>query len=471
MSRFTLGDTPAHRLWQALRDGQVSPLALWAESNERHARTGERLNAYKHWMKEASEAQARAAEAAFAVGVDAGPMQGLPISIKDVYGIKGTPTYAGTARRLPPKYEEEGPIVTTLRRQLAVFPGKTHTVPFAFGGIGGNAHWGAPWNPWDAVHHRGTGGSSSGAGGSLWEGSAVVTVGSDAGGSIRMPASLAGVVGIKPSIGRWNGAGAPPLSPTLDCPGVLALSVADVAFGFAAIDPARLDWPEFHKQIDARPISGLRIGVPDRHFFTDCGPGIAEGIEAVLKELEGKGAILVKVPLPEIDEAVSYMANGSVGVPEGFAIVSTEFKEWVPELDPNVWARLKNYGDVSAAEYLSRMRARPAMSARAHARLEGIDVLATPTTAVTAPRMDQVQDLESFRLTTLRIGRNVSCFNVWDMAAISMPVAFDPDRLPIGLQLVAGRRREEHLLGCALAVEKALGDARQRLGRPPVCPT
>jgi aspartyl-tRNA(Asn)/glutamyl-tRNA(Gln) amidotransferase subunit A len=468
--RPTLADTPAHLLWRALREGEVSPTALWREAAERHAKTGEKLNAYKHWMAETAEAQARAAEAAFAVGVDAGPMQGLPISIKDVYGIKGTPTYAGTARRLPAKYEEEGPIVTTLRSQLAVFPGKTHTVPFAFGGIGANAHWGAPWNPWDATQHRGTGGSSSGAGGSLWENSAVVTIGSDAGGSIRMPASLAGIVGLKPSIGRWSGAGAPPLSPSLDCPGPLALSVADAAFGFAAIDPAGLKWPEFWETLDARPLAGLRIGVGDRYFFDDCGPGIAEAIEKTLKELEAKGAILVPVPMPEIDEAVKYMANGSVGVPEGFAIVSTEFKDWVPELDANVWARLKNFGDVSAAEYLSRQRQRPGMSARAHARLEGIDVLATPTTAVTAPRLDQVEDREAFRLTTLRIGRNVSCFNVWDMAALSMPVAFDPDRLPIGLQLVAGRRREEHLLACARAVEKALGDIRERLGRPPVCP-
>lgn len=470
MSRFTLADTPAHRLWHALRAREITPLALWREAAERHARTGEKLNAYKLWLGEAGEAQARAAEGAFAVGADLGPMQGLPISIKDVYGIRGTPTYAGTARRLPAKYEEEGPIVSVLRRQLAVFPGKTHTVPFAFGGIGANAHWGAPWNPWDAVHHRGTGGSTSGAGGSLWEGSAVVSVGSDAGGSIRMPASLAGVVGLKTSIGRWSGGGAPPLSPSLDCPGVLALSVADAALGFAAIDPAGHAWPDLWRTLDARPLSGLRIGVADRYFFDDCGPGIAEAVEATLKELEAKGAVLVPVAIPEVEEAVRYMATGSVGVPEGFAIVSTEFKDWVPELDANVWARLKTFGDISAAEYLARQRMRPPMSARAHARLDGIDVLALPTTAVTAPRLDQVEDREAFRLTTLRIGRNVSCFNVWDMCALSIPVAFDPDRLPIGLQLVTGKGTEEVLLAAGLAVEKALGDIRQRLGRPPVCP-
>ena len=470
MNRLSLVESSADRLWQGLRAGEAKPLALWREAAERHARFGEKLNAYKLWLGEAAEAQAKAAEAAFGVGADPGPLQGLPISIKDVYGIAGTPTYAGTARRLPAHYETEGYMVSTLRRQLAVFPGKTHTVPFAFGGIGGNAHWGAPWNPWDAVHHRGTGGSSSGAGGSLWEGSSLVSLGSDAGGSIRMPASLTGVVGLKTSIGRWPGDGAPPLSPSLDTPGVLALNMAAVGLGFAAIDPSRPSWPDLWRRMEARPLRGLRIGVGDRYFFQDCGPGIAEAVELVLKELEAKGSVLVPVPMPEVEEAVKYMANGSVGVPEGFALVSTEFKDWIPDLDANVWARLKNFGDIPTAEYLARQRARPGMAARAHARLDGIDVLATPTTAVTAPRMDKVADMEAFRLTTLRIGRNVSCFNVWDMCALSLPVALDPERLPIGLQLVAGKRREEHLLAAGRAVERALGEARQRLGRPPVCP-
>lgn len=470
MTRPSLAETPAPLLWEALRSGAASPLALWREAAERHARFGETLNAYKLWLGEAAEAQARAAEAAFAVGADLGPMQGLPISIKDVYGVNGTPTFAGSPRRLPPHYEVEGGMVSTLRRQLAVFPGKSHTVPFAFGGIGTNPHWGAPWNPWDATHHRGCGGSTSGAGGSLWGGTALVSLGSDAGGSIRMPASLTGVVGFKTSIGRWPGDGAPPLSPSLDTPGVLALSMGAAALGFAAIDPARHDWRSLWAQLDARPLQGLRIGVADRYFFEDCGPGIAEAVEAVLKELEAKGAILVPVPMPEVQEAVAYMANGSVGVPEGFGLVSTEFKDWIPDLDANVWARLKNYGDVSAAEYLARQRLRPGMSARAHARFAGIDVLATPTTAATAPRLDQVEDREAFRLTTLRIGRNVSCFNVWDMCALSLPVALDGDRLPIGLQLVGRRREEEALLAAGLAVEKALGTATQRLGRPPVCP-
>ncbi len=343
-------------------------------------------------------------------------------------------------------------------------------MPFAFGAIGTNPHWGAPRNPWDARHHRGSGASSSGAGVSLWEGSAALALGSDAGGSIRMPASLTGTVGLKTTIGRWPGGGAPPLSPTLDTPGILARSVADAVVGFAAIDPKGYGWPELWDEIGRREMRGIRIGVADEFFFGDCGPKIAETVKAALRELEAKGAILVDRPMPEAAEAYAYMAKGSVGVPEGFALVSTEFEDWVADLDANVWARLKTYGDISAAEYLARRRAMAPMSEAAHAHLAGVDVLATPTTASTAPRLDEVEDMEAFRLRTLKIGRNVGVFNVWNMCAINIPVGLDPEGMPIGMQLVAGRNQEERLLAVALAVERVLGTPRDRLGAPPLCP-
>ncbi len=216
MSRFSVATTPALALYRGLRDGSVRAADLFAEACERHARHGDALNAYKLWLGEAGRAQAQAADAAFGVGSDLGPAQGLPLSVKDVFGIRGTPTFCGTARQLPDKYEAEGPVVTGLRRQLSVFSGKSHTVPFAFGVLGVNRHWGAPRNPWDASTHRLSGGSSSGAGVSLWEGSCVWAIGTDAGGSVRAPASFTGTVGLRTSIGRWPSGGEPPLSPTLD---------------------------------------------------------------------------------------------------------------------------------------------------------------------------------------------------------------------------------------------------------------
>ena len=236
--------TPAVDLVRGLREGAVRAVDLLDEAQERHRRYGDALNAYKLWLGPAARAQAQAADAAFKVGADLGPAQGLPMSIKDVFGLRGTPTYCGTSRALPAKYETEGPIVGSLRRQLCVFPGKSHTVPFAFGVIGVNKHWGAPRNPWDASSHRMSGGSSSGAGVSLWEGSCLWALGSDAGGSVRAPAALTGTVGLRTSIGRWPTGGVPPLSPTFDTPGILARSVEDLIVGFAAIDPRIASLPE-----------------------------------------------------------------------------------------------------------------------------------------------------------------------------------------------------------------------------------
>ena len=145
--------------------------------------------------------------------------------------------YAGSSRLMPDALQREGPLVENLRQQRAVFTGKTHTVEFAFSGLGLNSHWGTPRNPWDTAVHRVPGGSSSGAGVSLIEGSAILAFGSDTAGSVRIPASLTGTVGLKTTHGRWPLAGIVPLSPTLDTAGLLARTADDMLFAFAAIDP------------------------------------------------------------------------------------------------------------------------------------------------------------------------------------------------------------------------------------------
>src|SRR6516164_4323485 len=162
-----------------------------------HESVGERLHAYSFGAPEQARAVADAADAAFAAGVSAGPLQGLPVSLKDLFAADGYPCFAGSSRRLPADpWERDGPLVATLRRQLGVIMGKTHMVEFAFGGTGRNSHHGAPYNPWDAAAHRSVGGSSSGAGVSLLEGSALLAFGSDTAGSVRIPASMTGNAGL-----------------------------------------------------------------------------------------------------------------------------------------------------------------------------------------------------------------------------------------------------------------------------------
>lgn len=445
-------------------------IELLEEAEERHRRYGDVLNAYKLWLGPAARAQAEAADAAFRVGADLGPAQGLPVSIKDVFGLRGTPTYCGTPRPLPVKYEAEGPIVASLRRQLCVFPGKSHTVPFAFGVIGVNKHWGAPRNPWDASCHRMSGGSSSGAGVSLWEGSCVWALGSDAGGSIRSPAALTGTVGLRTSIGRWPRGGAPPLAPTFDTPGILARSVEDLIVGFAAIDPGEGRLTALLSADAARSLVDLRIGVPENHFFEGCGPGIVETVDRALEHLEAQGAVLVRCMFPEAAAAAQWMADGGVSVPEGYALVRSEFPEWIDTLDPMVWSRLSTYGAIDTEEYLKRLREIEPARLRAHARLEGLDVIATPTTRLTAPKAEEVEGLEDYRERNMAVGRNLMLMNLWDFPSITLPVGKDPNGLPIGLQLSSARGTDETLLSIARAVERALGTPRQILGTPPLCP-
>ena len=212
---------PLIEIARDLREKRASARELTEAAIARHERFGERLHAYSLWAPEQARAVADAADAAFAAGVSVGPLQGVPVSLKDLFAAAGYPCFAGSSRRLPADpWERDGPLVATLRRQLGVIMGKTHMVEFAFGGTGRNSHHGAPYNPWDAAAHRSVGGSSSGAGVSLLEGSALLAFGSDTAGSVRIPACMTGNAGLKVTLGRWSTEGVVPLSFSFDTPGL-----------------------------------------------------------------------------------------------------------------------------------------------------------------------------------------------------------------------------------------------------------
>jgi aspartyl-tRNA(Asn)/glutamyl-tRNA(Gln) amidotransferase subunit A len=177
---------PVVEIAALLREGKLTARALAEEAIANHERFGAKLMAYSQWAPEHARKCADAADAAFAIGSRAGSLQGIPTSIKDLFAVAGFPTYAGSPKRLPPKFEIDGPVVVNLRGQLATIMGKTHMVEFAFGGTGQNAHYGVPYNPWDVAAHRSPGGSSSGAGVSLCEGSALLALGTDTAASVRL---------------------------------------------------------------------------------------------------------------------------------------------------------------------------------------------------------------------------------------------------------------------------------------------
>lgn len=453
----------------SLRDGSTTSVALAEEAEANHARRGAALGAYKVRDPERFLAEARAADAAFAAGLDFGPLQGIPVSVKDLYGVSGYPTCAGTPGPLPEKWTHEGPVVQSLRRSLAPISGKTHTVEFAFGGLGTNAHWGAPRNPWDGAAHRVSGGSSAGAGVSLAEGSALIALGSDTAGSVRVPASFTGAVGVKTSFGRWSVEGVVPLSPSLDTTGVLARTVADAVLAFATIDPLT-EMPAAALLSGLREIElgDIRIGVCEKHF-EGCDPGVAEGVEAALDALAKDGAQVVAIDLPEVGEAEEIFRRGGLAAPEFAAFINTEMLDCKATLDPNVAARFESMEAVTAIDYLTRRDRLASLAGSLNERMSAVNVIVGPTVPITPPTVDAVADLDGYRAHNMPALRNTQTANTLRLCAVTMPVALDAAGMPVGLQIMAPLDEDEYALAVALAFERALGAARQRLGPPPLC--
>src|SRR5262249_36329094 len=292
-----------------------------------------------------------------AAGVAAGPVDGLPVPIKDLFAAEGYPCFAGSSRRLPADpWERDGPLVATLRRQLGVIMGKTHMVEFAFGGTGRNSDHGPPYNPWDATAHRSVGGSSSGAGVSLLEGSAVLAFGSDTAGSVRIPASMTGNAGLKVTIGRWPTEGIVPLSFTFDTPGLLARSVSDLAYGFAALDPAGIDPLALVARNAARDLTGIRVGVGDPFLWRDCDPGITETVQQAIDALVNAGARPRDLILPETEAAYGVFLAGGLSAIELRSFLDRELPEWLDQLDSLIAPAVRNADSLTARDYLVRVR-------------------------------------------------------------------------------------------------------------------
>ncbi len=460
-------------LWtlaRRLRDGAVTATKLVDAAIERHAQRGAPLNAFKLFLPEEARRAARAADAAFATGADLGPLHGLPVSIKDLFAQKDQPVFAGAPRELPARFRAEGPIVRTLRRQMAVITGRTHTTEFAYGeyGYGTNSHWGTPRNPWDAARHRPPGGSSSGAGVSLWEGSSLLALGSDTTGSVREPAALTATVGLKITHGRWSLDGIIPCSPSLDTPGPLARTVEDCAYGFAAIDPPS-DLPRMRTTLDAATLSGLRIGIAEDHYWQGGDVRVAEIVRRALAELEAGGARLVPFPLPEAKEAQTVFAGGDPCAAELHAFLAAELPDWIAALNPMLRPQIEAASRMTASDYLARWSKTARLARAFQARWSEADVIALPTQAKSPPDLEGLAATPGLRWDDIEM-RNTDWASLLGLCAISIPAGLDGTGLPVGLQLVAPAMAEERLLAIAHACERRLGTARERLGAPPMTP-
>ena len=455
---------PLRRIAAALRSGALAATALQREAAANLEASEARLGAYKTPTSGLAAESAARADAAFAAGRDRGLFQGIPVSVKDIYGVPGVPIFAGCKRELPERWQAPGPLVACLLDEGAVITGKTHTVEFAFGALGHNSNWPTPRNPWDDAVHRVPGGSSSGAGVSLCQGSALVALGTDTSGSVRIPAALTGNVGYKSTIGRWSTAGITPLSLIFDTPGLLARTVDDAMLAAAEMER---HFGRKEGAIGSGAVGGaLRIGVPEDFFWDDLDAGIAEAVRAALGELERAGHRLVPLRIPEAGRAFDLFKAGGTSGTELLAFLRHELPDRIAELDPNVATRMHAAAEISAVDFLLRKKVLESLARESRRHFAAVDVIATPTTASSPPPIADLATWDEYRPRNLRMARNTSIANLLQLNGLTLPVGLDALRLPVGLQLMADHGRDDFLFAAGAAVEQVLGTGRERIGSP-----
>ena len=392
-----------------------------------------------------------AADAADRVAQPDGSLAGLPITIKDLFDIEGEVTRAGS-RVLDgaPPATRDAAVVARLRKSGAAIIGRTNMTEFAYSGVGLNPHFGTPCNPADTKIARIPGGSSSGAAVSVALGLAVAALGSDTGGSIRIPAALCGIVGFKPTQSRVPLAGAFPLSRTLDTACAMTNRVADAI----AIDAIIAGRP---LAVDgaAAPRS-LRLAVPQTVVLDGLDRDVSAAFERALHLLSVCGATIVEIPLAELSEREQMRLAGGFAPAEAWAVHRTRLATSREGFDPRVASRIERGQAISAADYLDLIDQRADWIARVEARLDGFDALICPTVPIVAPEMQPLidDDAQFFRINALLL-RNPSLINLLDGCAFSLPCQ-RAEELPVGLMLSSTRGRDAPLARVALAVEAIL---------------
>lgn len=455
---------PLRLIHHQLRTGETTATALVESCIDAYTATEKQLHAYKTWNGDSALQQAKAIDTLIDAGFDLGPLMGIPVSAKDLFVVPPMPTFAGTTQPLD-GWNKAGPVVRSVQSQLGIITGKTHTVEFAFGGIGINPHWGTPRNPWDAHEHRIPGGSSSGAGVSLVQGSALLALGTDTAGSVRIPASLTGTAALKVTQGRWSGDGIVPLSSSLDSPGLLARTIADLAFAYEALDPALTG--KIERCAPLHSLKGVRIGIPDNFFWDGCDPSIAAIVEDAIRRLETAGADVSRMTMNGCDAVYDVFKTGGLGAPELSEFLASVHPDQIDQLDPIVRMRVEAAETMTSNEYLRRVRVLRQASAEAVSIFDDFDVLLTPTVPISPPTVDSLADTEAYRHTNMMVLRNTAIANLMTLSSISMPVGKDQQNMPVGLQLMAGPWQEARLLAIAGRIEQELGQAQNILGTPP----
>jgi aspartyl-tRNA(Asn)/glutamyl-tRNA(Gln) amidotransferase subunit A len=375
---------------------------------------------------------------------------GIPVSIKDLFDIKGQVTRAGSrALEDSAAAEADAPVVARLRRAGFVVIGRTNMTEFAYSGIGINPHYGTPKSAWNRKAGHVPGGSSSGAAVSIADRMAYGALGTDTGGSCRIPAAYNGIVGYKPTQRRVPLDGGVPLSFSLDSFGPLANSVACCAAldGVLAAEPIA--------PLAPRPIKGMRLAVPTTVALDDLDDAVAKTFERALETLSRAGALIERIAMPEFLDVGVMNTKGGFAAAESYAWHRYLIVSHGDVYDPRVRVRILRGEAISAADYIDLLNARRSLIARANARLAPYDALVMPTTANTPPRIADLADDKAFAAANLRALRNCTLINMIDGCAISLPAQREGE-VPVGLMLASSGGSDRRVFELAAAIEGAI---------------
>lgn len=439
----------------AVKDGRANPLTLLTHS-QAAADGAACQDAFIRRFDLQAQAAAQAVAVAHAAGAPLPPLAGLAVSIKDLFDVAGQPTTAGSrALGDAPPAQADCPAVARLRAAGAALIGHTNMSEFAFSGVGLNPHFGTPVNPVTARLSdtpRIPGGSSSGAAVSVATGAAWAALGSDTGGSIRIPAALQGLVGFKCTQRLVPLAGTVPLSTTLDTACAITRSVRDAVLVHGIL-AARQPQPV------RRAPASLRVAVPDTLMLDGLDADVARAFELSLRRLAAAGLQIEHIQMPSLAEVAELQAQASFAAAESWAWHRHRLAERSALYDPRVAQRIQRGAQISAADYIDLLQARAAWITRTQAAMDGFDALLSPTVPMVAPALAPLvnSDQRFFAINALLL-RNPAVVNFLDGCALSLPCQA-PGQLPVGLMVWGAAGQDDQVLGVSLAVEAALASA------------
>lgn len=439
----------------ALAAGRTTALQLTEAALARaQDPTGEGARVFTRLDAERAGAAARASDLLRAAGIVRSPLEGVPVSIKDLFDVTGQVTTAGSVvlKGAAPA-PRNAPVIDRLIAAGAVIVGRTNMTEFAFSGLGLNPHYGTPKNPWDregASGGRIPGGSSSGAAVSVTDGMAAVGIGSDTGGSVRIPSALCGLTGFKPTQRRVPIAGTVPLSTSLDSIGPLAASVRDCAIVDAIL--AGEPVPDAAE----RPLQGARLAIPTTLVLDGMDATVAAAFDRACARLHDAGAHLLRTDVPEFAELGTLHARGTLAAAEAWAWHRALLAEHEPDYDRRVASRIRGAQAMGAADYIDLQQARRRWIAQVEARIAPYDALLMPTVPVVAPPIADLRTSDdAYTAANGLILRNCALINFLDGCALSLP-CHRTGEAPVGLMLAGPAMTDARILALGTAVEALL---------------